>query len=123
MKLVVAIIQPEKLNAVQAALDIPGACVLSISQVLTDRPDLDCTGMYRSVEFRVRRRPRLRLEIATTDWLAETVVAAITEHAFTADSGDTRDAKVFVLTMDDGTACEFQDEEHLPDEPLPAGLK
>jgi nitrogen regulatory protein P-II 2 len=111
MKLVVAIIEPDKLNAVQGALDIPGACVLSISQVLTDRPELDCTGMYRGAEFRIRRRPSLRLEIATTDWLAEQVVAAITEQAYTADSGETRNATIFVLTMDDGTHCEFQDEE------------
>jgi nitrogen regulatory protein PII len=120
MKLVVAIIPPEKLNDVQAALDVPSVCLLSVSQVLTDRSDLDCTGMYRGVEFRVRRRPRLRLEVATTDFLAESVVTAITERAFTADSGEVRDAKIFVLRMDDG-ASRFEDEEELSDDLSPMG--
>ena len=76
MKLIIAIIRPENLEVVQAALHERKACLISVSQVLGDGREPGRTGIYRGTEFRVRR-PKLRLEIAADDRGVEAAVEAI----------------------------------------------
>ena len=52
MKLIIAIIRPEKLAAVQAALDEQEACLMSVSELLGDGCEPGCTGRYPGMEFR-----------------------------------------------------------------------
>ena len=54
MKLIIAIIRPAKLAAVQAALTEVKACLISVSQVLGGGREPGRTGIYRGVEFRVQ---------------------------------------------------------------------
>jgi nitrogen regulatory protein P-II 2 len=90
MKLIIAIIRPEKLAAVQAALTELKACLISVSQVLGGGREPGRTGMYRGVEFRVQP-PKLRLEIAADDWLVEGAVEAIMRAESTGHSGQIGD--------------------------------
>jgi nitrogen regulatory protein PII len=86
MKLIIAIIGPEKLEVVEATLHEREACLMSVSQVLGDGREPDSTTIYRATEFRVRR-PKLRLEAVVDDWLVEAAVEAIAHPGSTGDSG------------------------------------
>lgn len=99
MKLIVAIIRPEKLEPVQAALKMWEVCLISISQVLSEGGEPGCKGMYRGTEFQVRPS-KLRLEIAVKDQLVETAVEAIVRSACTANSAQTGEIKVIVIPLD-----------------------
>jgi nitrogen regulatory protein P-II 2 len=99
MKLIIAIIQPEKLDVVQAALTEQKACLMTVSQVLGEEREPGCKGTYRGGEFRVHR-PKIRLEIAVNDWVVEGAVETIIRAGATGDSGQIGDHKVFVMQLD-----------------------
>src|SRR5262249_13668076 len=70
-----AIVGPEKLEAVRAALLEAEASLLCVSQVVGDGRD-GFTEIYRGREVRVAP-PKLRLEIAVDDALVQRAVEAI----------------------------------------------
>jgi nitrogen regulatory protein P-II 2 len=100
MKLIIAIVRPERLSAVEATLERQEACLLSVSQVLGDGRDPGYTEIYRGREVH-RERPKVRLEIAVDDLFAEAAVAAIVRAASTGEPGRAGDGKVLVLQMDE----------------------
>lgn len=100
MKLIIAVIAPENLEAVEAALHEREACLMSVSQVLGGGKEPGCTTVYRGAEFHVRR-PKLRLEITVDDWLVDAAVEAVVRAGFTGNSGQSRDCKVCVMSLDD----------------------
>jgi nitrogen regulatory protein PII len=99
MKLVVAIIGPEKLEAVETALKQRDVSLFCVSQVLGARNEADCTGMYRGTAFHVRRA-KLRLEAAVRDELVEAAVDAILRCGAGAESLHPDDVKLVVSPLD-----------------------
>jgi nitrogen regulatory protein P-II 2 len=100
MKLIIAIIRPEKLEAVEAALHERKACLMSVSQVLSDGREPGWTAIYRGAEFHVQP-PKLRLEITVDDWLVEAVIEAIIHAGSTGHSGQIGDYRVCVMPLDE----------------------
>src|SRR5262249_32969025 len=100
MKLIVAIIRPEKLEAVQASLQEPEECLVSVSQVVGNGRDPGFTELYRGREVRVPR-PKLRLEIAVHDAQVQGAVEAIARAGFTDDSGHLGRGNIFVMHLDE----------------------
>ena len=113
MKLIIAIIRPEKLAAVQAALTEHEAYLMSFSEVLGDGREPGRTGIYRGVEFRVRW-PKLRLEIVVEDWLVEGAVETIIRAGSAGDSGQIGDCKVLVMQLDGYVASAIANEHWWP---------
>jgi nitrogen regulatory protein P-II 2 len=113
MKLIVAIIRPEKLAAVQAALTEHEAYLMSFSEVLGDGREPSRTGIYRGVEFHVRW-PKLRLEIVVEDWLVEGAVENIIRAGSTGDSRRIGDCKVLVMQLDEYVASVIANEDRWP---------
>ena len=113
MKLIIAIIRPEKLAAVQAALTEHEAYLMSFSEVLGDGREPSRTGIYRGVEFRVRW-PKLRLEIVVEDWLVEGAVENIIRAGSSGDSGQIGDCKVLVMQLDGYVASAIANEHWWP---------
>src|SRR5262245_32753999 len=99
MKLIIAIIRPEHLEAVRGALREPEACLLCVSEVLGDRREPGFTEIYRGREVRVAR-PKLRLEIAVSDGLAQGVVESISRAASAGVPGHLGGGKIFVMQVD-----------------------
>lgn len=99
MKLVTAIIRQDKLDAVQAALQMRQLSLFSQSEVFDDVGGLAATGMYRGTKFQIRP-PKLRIEIAVKDELVETAVEAILHSAYTAASAQIGEIKVIVTPSD-----------------------
>src|SRR5262245_24348422 len=92
MKLVVAIIQPERLEAVQNALNHRDVHLMTVSEVLDCRQDQVTTEIYRG---RAIHRPvsKLRLEIAVDESSFYPAIEAIERAS---------DGKAFVLGLSDG---------------------
>src|ERR687893_244454 len=99
MKLIVAIIRPEKLEAVQAALNEGDVYLMTVSDVRGCGRQRGFTEVYRGTEFQVRLLPKL--EIAVNDAFVEAAIEAIVHAGRTGDTGQVGDGKIFVLDLDD----------------------
>ena len=101
MKMVVAIIRPEKLEAVQAALNEHDVYLMTVSDVRGCGRQRGFTEVYRGTEFVVRLLPKLKIEIAVNDAFVEATVEAIVHAARTEETGKIGDGKIFVLDLED----------------------
>src|SRR6476659_4238789 len=93
MKLIVAIIRPEKLEAVQRSLNERDVYLMTVSDVRGCGRQRGFTEMYRGTEFQVRLLPKLKLEIAIND--------AFVHAARSGDTGQVGDGKIFVVPLED----------------------
>lgn len=99
MKLVTAIIRPEKFPDVRDALEAHGVhSGLTVSQAHGYGRQRGHTEVYRGAEFRSDLLSKVRLEILTTDEAFEEVVGVIVESAGT---GATGDGKIWVVSVAD----------------------
>ena len=96
MKLVTAIIKPFKLDEVREALTGLGVQGLTVSEVKGFGRQKGHTEIYRGAEYEITFVPKIKIEVAVTDDLAERVVEAIQENAKTGQIGD---GKIFVLDL------------------------
>ena len=96
MKLVLAIIKPFKLDDVREALGAIGVEGMTVSEVKGYGRQKGQTEIYRGAEYAVNFVPKVKLEIAVDDALADRVVETVRETANTAKIGD---GKIFVLDV------------------------
>src|SRR2546423_8019599 len=101
MKMVIAIIRPEKLEAVQQALNARDVYLMTVSDVRGCGRQRGMTEVYRGSEFEVRLIPKLKLEIAVNDAFVEAAIEAIVHSARTGETGQIGDGKIFVLPLED----------------------
>lgn len=101
MKLVVAIIKPEKVEAVQAALNERDLYLMTLTDAGGCGRYRFFTEVYRGAEFQVRIQSRVRLEIAVNDDQLESTLEAIVHAARMGDTGEMGDGKIFVLPIED----------------------
>lgn len=101
MKLVVAIIRPEKLEDVQKALAERDVYLMTVSDVRGCGMQRGYTEVYRGAEVQIRLLPKLKLEIAVNEAFVEATVEAVVHAARTGDTGNVGDGKIFVLGLDD----------------------
>ena len=101
MKLIVAIIRPEKLEEVQKALNAVDVYLMTVSDVRGCGRQRGYTEVYRGQEIQIRLLPKLKLEIAVTDAFVEATVEAIIHSARSGETGQVGDGKIFVLPLED----------------------
>jgi nitrogen regulatory protein P-II 2 len=101
MKLIVAIIRPERLEAVQAALAERAVYLMTVTDVRGCGRQAGHTEVYRGSEIQVRLLPKLKLEIAVNEAFVEATVEAIVHAARTPDTGKIGDGKIFVLSLEE----------------------
>ena len=97
MKYIISVIQPFKLDEVRDALSNVGVKGITVSEVKGFGRQKGHTEFYRGAEYVIDFLPKLKLEIATTDDLADKVVNTIRETACTGKIGD---GKIFVLNLE-----------------------
>jgi nitrogen regulatory protein P-II 2 len=97
MKLVMAIIKPFKLDEVREALTPLGVQGLTVTEVKGFGRQKGQTEIYRGAEYHVSFLPKLKIEVAVPDDLADAVVEAIANAARTGKIGD---GKIFVLDVE-----------------------
>jgi nitrogen regulatory protein P-II 2 len=101
MKMIVAMIRPEKLEAVQLALNERDIYLMTVTDVRGCGRQRGFTEVYRGTEFVVRLLPKLKIEIAVNDAFVEAAVEAIVHAARSGDTGQIGDGKIFVTPIDD----------------------
>ena len=101
MKLVVAIIRPEKLEDVQKALAERDVYLMTVSDVRGCGRQRGFTEVYRGTEVQIRLIPKLKLEIAVNEPFVEATIEAIVHAARSGETGAVGDGKIFVLPLED----------------------
>jgi nitrogen regulatory protein P-II 1 len=97
MKLIVAIIRPEKLNDVLEQLYRAEVRGLTVSRVTGHGGETEQVETYRGMTVKVELHEKVRLEIGVSDPFVEITVNAILASARTGEVGD---GKVFVLPVE-----------------------
>ena len=97
MKLITAIIKPFKLDDVRQALAEIGVQGITVAEVNGFGQQKGHTELYRGSEYVVDFLPKIKLEIAIAEQLAEQVIEEIIRVAATGKIGD---GKIFVTTLD-----------------------
>ena len=98
MKKVEAVIRPDRLQAVQDALDVLGGSGLTITEVLGCGQQRGYTETYRGARANISLQRKVKVEAVVADSMADAVVNAIAGAAKTGEIGD---GKIFVLPVDD----------------------
>ncbi len=96
MKMVTAIIKPFKLDDVREALSEIGVKGITATEVKGFGRQKGHTELYRGAEYVVDFLPKIKLEIAVDDDLAERVVETVINAARTGKIGD---GKIFVSDL------------------------
>ena len=98
MKKVEAIIRPDRLQAVQDALDALGVPGLTVTEVLGCGRQRGYTETYRGTRVNISLQRKVTVEAVVVDSRVEAVVEAIAGAARTGEIGD---GKLFVLPVDE----------------------
>ena len=101
MKLIIAIIQPSKLEDVKAALTKVEVVRLTIMDVQGFGRQKGQTEIYRGREITVHLLRKVQLQIAVNEDFVEPTINAIIEGGRSGEEGQIGDGKIFVLPMDD----------------------
>ncbi len=96
MKFIVAVIKPFKLDEVREALSEAGINGLTVTEAKGFGRQKGHTELYRGAEYVVDFLPKVKLEIAVLDDMAEVAVETIQKTAYTGKIGD---GKLFVFDL------------------------
>ncbi len=97
MKLIMAIIKPFRLDDVREALTALGIQGMTVTDVRGFGRQKGQTEIYRGAEYAVSFLPKVKIELAVADDMAEAVVEAIQKSARTDKIGD---GKIFVSAIE-----------------------
>jgi len=97
MKLITAIIKPFKSDDVREALSELGISGMTLTEVKGFGRQKGHTELYRGAEYVIDFLPKVKLEVAVQDNLADQVVEAICKAANTGQIGD---GKIFVSNLE-----------------------
>ena len=97
MKMIMAIIKPFKLEDVRESLMELGIEGLTVTEVKGFGRQKGQTETYRGAEYAVNFLPKVKIEVAIPDELAEKVIQAIQDSANTGRIGD---GKVFAYNLE-----------------------
>ena len=97
MKLLKAIIRPNKVDDVKDALSKLNLSGMTVTEVRGHGKQKGHTAVYRGKEYNVSLLPKMQVEVVVADSIAEEAIRVIVEAARTGEIGDGR---VFVLPVD-----------------------
>lgn len=101
VKLIIAIIQPGKLEAVKEALTEVEVFRLTVVDCQGFGRQKGHPGLYRGLEIGVNLLRKVQLQIAVNEEFVQPTVDAIVKGGRTGKEGEIGDGKIFVLPMDD----------------------
>lgn len=97
MKLVKAIIKPERFEFVKKALEDKGFVSMTITDVRGRGEQKGITLEYRGGLMTVDMLPKIQIEIVVKEKDVDTLIATLTESARTGKFGD---GKIFIIPVD-----------------------
>ena len=109
MKLIVAIIRPDRLNEVLEALYRAEVRGLTGSRVLGHGGETDRVETYRGTTVKMELSDKVRFDIAVSDEFVDPTITALCEGARTGDVGD---GKIFVLPLERAIRIRTGEKDH-----------
>ena len=97
MKLIKAIVRPNKVDEVKTALEKIQVSGMTVTEVRGHGKQKGHTAIYRGQEYNVSLLPKMQVEVVVADDLLDSAVQAIITAARTGEIGDGR---VFVLPVE-----------------------
>jgi nitrogen regulatory protein P-II 2 len=101
VKLIIAIVQPAKLEAVKQALTEVEVFRLTVMDVQGFGRQRGHVEVFRGHEIAVNLLRKVQLQIAVNDEFVEPTIQAIVKGGRTGERGEIGDGKIFVLPMDE----------------------
>ena len=101
MKLVIAIIQPPKLQPVRDALERIGVERMTVCDSQGFGRQRGQTALYRGIEYKTNLLRKVTLEIVVNDDFLDRTIATIEQIARTGPEGNIGDGKIFVLPVEE----------------------
>ena len=101
MRMLVALIQPTKLKAVQAALAKIGVERMTICDAQGFGQQRGQTASYRGAEYKVNLLRKVAIEIAVNEDFLQKTIDTIEQVARTGPEGNVGDGKIFVLPIEE----------------------
>ncbi|MCC2667538.1 MAG: glnB 3 [Armatimonadetes bacterium] len=92
------VIRPEKLEALQHALEDMSLTGMTVTEVRGAGRQAGYVERYRGMEYRVRLLPKVKVEVVVADAIVENVIKAIRDACLTGEVGD---GKIFLWKLDD----------------------
>jgi nitrogen regulatory protein P-II 1 len=99
MKMIKAIIRPNKLEEVKDALTKLSVAGMTVTEVRGHGRQKGHKAVYRGTEYSVTLLPKIMVELVIHDQIVDDVIKTIIE---TARSGEIGDGRVFVLPVEQG---------------------
>ena len=96
MKLIKAIVRPNKVDEVKDALSKLNVSGVTVTEVRGHGKQKGHTAIYRGQEYNVSLLPKMEIEVVVPDAIADDAIKAIIEAARTGEIGDGR---VFVMPV------------------------
>src|SRR5712671_330762 len=96
MKLIKAIVRPNKVDEVREALEALHLSGMTVTEVRGHGKQKGHTAIYRGKEYQVSLLPKMEIEVVVPDEIVKDAVQAIITAARTGEIGDGR---VFVLPV------------------------
>ena len=97
MKMIVAVIRPEKVDDVVDALEVENVPGVTITDVRGRGEQGGICLQYRAGKMQIHTLPKTKLEIVIPDKDVDSIIKVIREHARTGKKGDGR---IFVMPVD-----------------------
>ena len=119
MKLVVAIVRPEKLSAVLESLFRAEVRGLTLSRVQGHGGETENVETYRGTTVKMELSEKVRLEIGVSDHFVEPTVKAILGAA---RSGEVGDGKIFVVPVEKVYRIRTGEEDQAAVTPVPEAV-
>ena len=101
MKLIIAIVQPNRLENVKLALTEVEVFRLTVMDVQGFGRQKGHTEVYRGHEYTVNLLRKVELQIAVNDEFVEPTVEAIIRGGRTGETGQIGDGKIFILPLEE----------------------
>lgn len=101
MKLIIAIIQPSRLESVKQALSEVEVFRLTVLDVQGFGRQRGHAETYRGHEISVNLLRKVQLQIAVNDDFVEPTIAAIVKGGRSGEHGEIGDGKIFVLPLEE----------------------
>jgi nitrogen regulatory protein PII len=96
MKLIKAIVRPNKVDEVREALEGLNISGMTVTEVRGHGKQKGHTAIYRGKEYNVSLLPKMEIELVVDDGIADEAIKAIIQAARTGEIGDGR---VFVMPV------------------------
>lgn len=97
MKLIKAIVRPNKVDEVKDALERLQISGMTVTEVRGHGKQKGHTAIYRGQEYNVSLLPKMEIEVVIPDSAVDDAVKAITQAARTGEIGDGR---IFVIPVE-----------------------